>query len=145
MGKFPIEKFREHLLKKKDEETSVEPEKSQESVLENKEEIPETAKPEEVVIEEITEKEEFNSLNLSSEDLMEIKKIALSDLLEQDITITELVDLVLLSKTGKKVKEKNKDGLLIREYIDRDGKITRSGKLYLEFDETRTRLKKLLK
>ena len=109
--------------------------------------VPETIIVEEPIKEEVqlSEKEEFNSLNLTNDDLMEIKKIALSDILEQDISVSELVDLVLLSKANKSVKEKNKDGLLIREYIDREGKITRQGRLYLEFDETRERLKKLLK
>lgn len=141
MAAFPLDKFREHLKKK--EQDSVDNTAS--SVEEKVEETTKLPVEEKEEIIEISEKDEFNNLNLSKDDLLEIKKIALSDLLEQDISVSELVDLVLLSKTGKTIKEKNKDGLLIREYIDRDGKITRHGKLYLEFDETRNRLKNLLK
>lgn len=137
MGTFPIDKFRE-FLKKPESETS------EEIVVETKVDL---VIPEEKIspVEQISEKDEFVQLGLSTDELMEIKKIALSDILEQDITVSELVDLVLLSKSSKSVKDKNKDGLLIREYIDREGKITRQGRLYLEFDETRERLKKLLK
>lgn len=140
MGTFPIDKFRE-FLKKPESETS------EETVVLTKVESVTPKEPEELdsITESISEKDEFAQLGLSTDELMEIKKIALSDILEQDISVSELVDLVLLSKSSKSVKDKNKDGLLIREYIDRDGKITRQGRLYLEFDETRERLKKLLK
>lgn len=140
MGTFPIDKFRE-FLKKPESETS------EETVVLTKIESVTPKEPEELdsITESISEKDEFAQLGLSTDELMEIKKIALSDILEQDISVSELVDLVLLSKSSKSVKDKNKDGLLIREYIDRDGKITRQGRLYLEFDETRERLKKLLK
>lgn len=140
MGTFPIDKFRE-FLKKPESETS------EETVVLTKVESVTPKEPEELdsITENISEKDEFAQLGLSTDELMEIKKIALSDILEQDISVSELVDLVLLSKSSKSVKDKNKDGLLIREYIDRDGKITRQGRLYLEFDETRERLKKLLK
>lgn len=138
MAQFPIDKFREFLKK------------PEVPVVEQDNHVEETIKKDvvivtETIVPELSEKDEFDSLNLTNDDLMEIKKIALSDILEQDISVSELVDLVLLSKANKAIKEKNKDGLLIREYIDREGKITRQGRLYLEFDETRERLKKLLK
>lgn len=140
---FPLEKFRAFL--KSPSGVSEDLETVAEKIEENTEIKTEPIKKVEEPVIQISEKDEFDSLNLSKEDLIEIKKIALSDILEQDISIPELVDLVLLSKANKPIKEKNKEGLLIREYVDREGKITRQGRLYLEFDETKDRLKKLLK
>lgn len=99
----------------------------------------------EVVPEVIDDKKEFDSMNLSESDLMEIKKLALKDIIESDLSVSELIDLVLLAKKGNKVKEKNFENLVIREYIDYDGKITKNGRMFLEFDETKERLRKLLK
>ena len=135
---FPLDKFREFISKTEEKETKLE----ESSSLSVEEVVPKIVEEKEI---QLSEKEEFESLKLSKDDLLEIKKIALSDILSEDINISELVDLVLLQKTGKSVKDKNKEGLLIREYIDRDGKITKQGRLYLEFDETKTRLQKLLK
>lgn len=92
----------------------------------------------------LNEKEEFEALDLSKNDLLELKKIAFSNLLQEDISISELVDLVLLSKTNKSIKQKNKDALVIREYVDMNGKITTKGKVYLEEESTKNRLKEIL-
>lgn len=92
----------------------------------------------------INEKEEFKSLDLSKDDILSLKRLAFSDILQEDITISELVDLVLLSKSNKQVKSKNKDSLVIREYVDITGKITTKGKVYLEEDATKNRLKEIL-
>ena len=92
----------------------------------------------------IPEPEEFVSLELTESELNNIKSVAYSDLRDKELTVSEVVDLVLLAKSGKAVKEKNKEGLLIREMIDARGKITKTGKIYLELDETKNRLIKLL-
>lgn len=101
---------------------------------------------EQIKVEEktINEKEEFNSLDLSKDDILSLKRLAFADILQEDITISELVDLVLLAKSNKTIKSKNKDSLFIREYIDRVGKITAKGKVYLEEDTTKNRLRDIL-
>lgn len=132
MQNFPKDKFRKFL--NPEEKSEIIDSNVLENLLENLEE-PKT----------ITEKEEFESLKLSNDDLLEIKKIALAEILETDLSISELIDLVLLSKANKNVKEKNRDNLLIREFIEKDGKITKKGKFYLESDETKDRLKSLIK
>lgn len=137
---FPLDKFREFINKTEEKEPVEEIKPISETVVTDS--VKTTPVVEKI---QLSEKEEFESLNLSKDDLLEIKKIALSDILSEDISISELVDLVLLQKTGKTVKEKNREGLLIREYVDREGKITKQGRLYLEFDETKERLQKLLK
>lgn len=95
-------------------------------------------------IEIIPDPDQFVTLELTEGDLNSIKSVAYSDLKDKELTVSELVDLVLLSKSNKPVKEKNKEGLLIRELVDIRGKITKTGKIYLELDETKTRLIKLL-
>lgn len=147
-----------HVKVKKDEtpliiETVVEPKKIEvpkvelpEKIIEEKEVVKTeiiVEEPKEVV--QVTEQEEFESLDLNSEELMEIKKLALKDILSEDLAISELVDLVLLSKKNKPVKEKNFENLLIREYVDNDGKITKTGRMYLEFDDVKARLRKIVK
>lgn len=94
---------------------------------------------------EVTEKTEFDSMNLSEDEILEIKKLALKDIMESDLNVSELIDLVLLAKTGKAVKQKNFEPLVIREYLDMSGKITKTGRMYLEFDEVKERLRKLIK
>jgi hypothetical protein len=108
------------------------------------EEIVEENKEEKEDIQIVTEKEEFEALNLSKNELLELKKIAFADILQEDITISELVDLVLLSKSGKEIKSKNRDSLIIREYVDIKGKITTKGKVYLEEETTKNRLREIL-
>lgn len=96
-------------------------------------------------IETIDEKTEFDSLDITDDELLEIKKLALKDIIEQELNVSELIDLVLLAKTGKQVKQKNHENLVIREYVDIGGKITKNGRMYLEFDEVKERLRKLIK
>lgn len=96
-------------------------------------------------VQDISEKTEFNNMELSEDELLEIKKLALKDILETDLSISELIDLVLLAKAGKPVKQKNHEALVIREYVDISGKITKTGRMYLEFDEVKERLRKLIK
>ncbi len=92
----------------------------------------------------IPDPDQFVTLELTEGDLNSIKSVAYSDLKDKELTVSELVDLVLLAKSNKPVKENNKEGLLIRELVDIRGKITKTGKIYLELDETKTRLIKLL-
>lgn len=93
-----------HVKVKKDEspliiETVVEPKKIEvpkvelpEKIIEEKEVV-----KTEIIVEEskevvqVTEQEEFESLDLNSEELMEIKKLALKDILSEDLAISELV------------------------------------------------------
>jgi hypothetical protein len=139
--------FRSFLTPKKEEPKEILKPKEIEKVVEETITFPELEEPkiEKKEVEEIkeepkektlNEKEEFEMLELSKNDLLELKKIAFSDILQEDITISELVDLVLLSKSGKSVKAKNKDSLVIREYVDINGKITTKGKVYLEEETT---------
>ena len=95
--------------------------------------------------EQITEKTEFEDLDLTESELLAIKKLALKDILEEELSLSELIDLVLLAKTSKPVKAKNFENLVIREYIESDGKITKTGRMYLEFPETKERLRKVIK
>jgi hypothetical protein len=152
--------FRSFLTPKKEELKEIVKPKEIEKVVEETITFPELEEPKiekkeivEEIVEEIkeepkektlNEKEEFEMLELSKNDLLELKKIAFSDILQEDITISELVDLVLLSKSGKSVKAKNKDSLVIREYVDINGKITTKGKVYLEEETTKNRLKEIL-
>jgi len=96
-------------------------------------------------VEEIDEKKEFEEMQLTDIELLEIKKLALKDIIETDLNVSELIDLVLLSKSGKPVKQKNSENLMLREYIDYSGKITKNGRMYLEFDEVKQRLRNLIK
>ena len=114
---------------------------SEEPIIENVE-LPLENVPKIVVI---SEKEQFDEMDLSGQELLEIKKLALKDIIETDLSLSELVDLVLLAKTGKKVKSKNVESLLIREYLDNSGKITKNGRMYLEFDDVKERLRTLIK
>ena len=147
--------FRSFLTPKKEEPKETLKPKEIEKVVEETITFPELEEPkiEKKEVEEIkeepkektlNEKEEFEMLELSKNDLLELKKIAFSDILQEDITISELVDLVLLSKSGKSVKAKNKDSLVIREYVDINGKITTKGKVYLEEETTKNRLRDIL-
>lgn len=110
-------------------------------VEEVKEEIKEENVKEEV---KLNEREEFEKLDLSKDELLELKKIAFVDILNEDLSISELVDLVLLAKSSKTVKAKNRDALVLREYVDVKGKITTRGKVYLEEESTKIRLRDLL-
>lgn len=121
------------IIVEEKKETFIEPEKVK--IDEKKEEI----------VQEVTEKTEFESMDLSEDELLEIKKLALKDIMETDLSVSELIDLVLLAKTGKTVKQKNFEPLVIREYVDMTGKMTKTGRMYLEFDEVKERLRKLIK
>lgn len=145
---FNRDKFRSFLSPKKEEVVlEVEqPKEPQKPIKENKivldvEEIVELPKEQP---KPLNEKEEFAKLDLSKDDLLELKKIAFVDMLQEDISISELVDLVLLAKSNKEIKTKNRDALCLREYVDVKGKITTKGKVYLEEDATKNRLKEIL-
>jgi hypothetical protein len=123
------------------------PEAKMEESCESKIETHQETKPKEaekVEIPVINEKEEFASLDLSKDDILSLKRLAFADILQEEITISELVDLVLLAKSNKEIKSKNRDSLYIREYVDTKGKITTKGKVYLEEDTTKTRLRDIL-
>lgn len=83
-------------------------------------------------------------LQLSEDDILSIKTIAYSDLKEKELTMNELLEFVLYSTRKKKLSGKFKESLYIREMIDIEGKITKTGKIYLELDETKQRLIKYL-
>ena len=86
----------------------------------------------------------LTKLNLSSKELLELKKVAYSGTIDETVTLSELIDLVLFAKTGKPIQTKNKDSLLLKEYIDIDNKLTAKGKVLLEEDDTKSRLREIL-
>lgn len=94
----------------------------------------------------IDKESEFSltKLNLSSKELLELKKVAYSGTIDETVTLSELIDLVLFAKTGKQIQNKNKDSLLLKEYIDIENKLTAKGKVLLEEDDTKSRLREIL-
>lgn len=94
----------------------------------------------------IDKESEFSltKLNLSSKELLELKKVAYSGTIDETVTLSELIDLVLFAKTGKQIQNKNKDSLLLKEYIDIENKLTTKGKVLLEEDDTKSRLREIL-
>lgn len=94
----------------------------------------------------VEEKKEFSlsQLNLSDNELLELKKVAYAGTIDENVTLSELIDLVLLAKAGKTIQEKNKESLLLKEYIDINNKITIKGKVLLEEDDTKERLREIL-
>lgn len=155
-----MKEFRKFIGKPEQEAKKVQAEKITESVKETKiideikepslKDILETANEElqkDEVVTEASDLEEFSELSesLSKDDLLEIKKHAMKEVLGEELSVSELIDLVLEMKKGKPVKVKNFDSLLIREYIDRNGKITRNGRNYLETDSVKERIRKLVR
>ena len=63
---------------------------------------------------------------------------------DEDLSIPALVSLVLKDKAKKSVKESYLYDLQLRELVDKDGEITDDGKLYLESEHTKKRIKDLL-
>ena len=63
---------------------------------------------------------------------------------DEDLSIPALVSLVLKDKAKKSVKESYLYDLQLRELVDNDGEITDDGKLYLESEHTKKRIKDLL-
>lgn len=87
------------------------------------------------------------------EDLKEEEKLTLSEKeikalrfysTDEDLSIPALVSLVLKDKAKKSVKESYLYDLQLRELVDKDGEITDDGKLYLESEHTKKRIKDLL-
>lgn len=64
--------------------------------------------------------------------------------INEDISIPVLVSLVLSDKIKKPIKESHLYDLQLREFVDSEGVILEKGKLYLEKDETKARIKELL-
>ena len=89
---------------------------------------------------EKTEQELFNSLELSENDI----KVLKSNILSEEVPIPALVNLILREKAGKVIKEENKEDLLLRELISENGNVTDKGREYINSDEIKEKLSKLL-
>lgn len=87
-----------------------------------------------------SDEEQFDEIDLTLEEIQILKV----KVLEEQISIPCLVDLVLLEKAGRDIKKENKKELLLRGYIDRSLKITEAGKTFVESEEVKDRLGKLL-
>jgi len=82
----------------------------------------------------------FESLDLTEKE----KRILKATVLNEELSIPSLVNIILRDKAGNVIKEENKEELLIREFITENGNITEKGKAYIESEEVKERLNKLL-
>jgi len=82
----------------------------------------------------------FESLELTEKE----KRILKATVLNEELSIPSLVNIILRDKAGNVIKEENKEELLIREFITENGNITEKGKAYIESEEVKERLNKLL-
>lgn len=89
---------------------------------------------------EQTDIDVFESLELSEKDMKVLKTITLSE----EISLSALINLVLREKAGNAIKDENKEELEMRGYITEKSNITDAGKAYIETDEVKERLNKLL-
>lgn len=87
-----------------------------------------------------TDSEQFKSLELSEKD----KHVLKSTTINSEPTVSALVNLVLREKAGNVIKEENREYLFLRGFISENDNITRAGKDYIETDEVKERLNKLL-
>jgi hypothetical protein len=90
--------------------------------------------------EAITEKENLKSLGLVESELKAVRFHALNE----DLSIKALVSLVLKDKINKEIDESVVIDLTLRKFIDSEKEITKEGRLYLESEETKTRIQNLL-
>jgi len=89
---------------------------------------------------EKTDVEIFKSLELTENDLKTLKFSTIS----KEISVSALINLILQEKAGNIIKEENKEELIFRGFITKNGNITESGKLYIETEEVRIKIDKLL-
>ena len=89
---------------------------------------------------EKTEQEQFNGYGLTESDI----KVLKANVLSEDVPVPALINLVLREKAGNVIKEENKEDLLLREYINESGNVTEKGKEYINSDEVKEKLSKLL-
>lgn len=85
-------------------------------------------------------KKELEKVVLSEDDKKALKLYAVNE----DLSVGALVSFVLNEKVSKPIPDKFKFDLKIRNYIDEDGKITSDGKKYLESDDTKNRILKII-
>lgn len=85
-------------------------------------------------------KKEINTLNESDVNILTMYSSN-----QKEISIPSLIDLVLLNIKGKSIKNENIDELLMFGMVTKDGMITKNAKTYLESDNTKERLKTILK
>jgi len=87
-----------------------------------------------------SDEEIFSDLELDESDLNALKTMTLTP----EPTLSALINLVLRERAGRVIKEENKEELLLRNFINEKGNITIEGKTYIETEEVKNRLNKLL-
>lgn len=85
-------------------------------------------------------KKELDKVVLSEDDKKALKLYAVNE----DLSVGALVSFVLNEKVAKPIPDKFKFDLKIRNYIDEDCKITDEGKKYLDSEETKNRVLKII-
>lgn len=85
-------------------------------------------------------RKELDKINLSEDDKKALKLYAINE----DLSVGALVSFVLNEKVSKPIPDKFLFDLKIRNYIDEGCKITNDGKKYLESDETKNRVLKII-
>jgi len=88
----------------------------------------------------LSDKQQFNDLDLNEKDLRAIQTVCL----ESNISIAALINLILRHKNGNVIKEENREELLIRGLIKENDDVSEAGEIYIESDEVKERLKKIL-